>query len=343
MRYYLLNDTRYENHHGCLTVVANLIRTMNAQGAELIGSLPVGRGLETLRSDNALQKADLVVINGEGTLHHNTASSQKLLASARYALEQHKPVVLINALWQDNAPEQWRDVLEQFSAIWCRDRRSQQELIDAGFTARYAPDLTFYSDYPTRADSGKHFGLTDSVNHKLSAQLLDAQKQLADSRFLPLVLSEQPFQQQEPTARRLKRWFYPKLYRYTGLPVRPYYRCLAHGSPDSTHYMSELQQCRAVLTARYHCLCFCLQQGIPWLALSSNSHKVEALLEEIGLPSDKLLLARLPENTLALTRALEQAVQVFAAHEAQIKDFNHQAKERIAQMITQICGVVDGH
>lgn len=342
MRYYLLNDTRYENHHGCLTVVDNLINAMQQRGATLVGSLPVGRGVEQLRQDASLASAELVIINGEGTLHHNTGSSQKLMASARYALEQHKPVVLLNALWQDNAPEQWRDVLEQLSAIYCRDRRSQQQLIDAGFSARYAPDLTFFSDYPAPQPGGEKIGITDSVHHQLSRQLMQAQSTLPQAQFLPLLLNNQPFQLAEPLGRRIKRWLYPRLHRSVGLPVRPYYRCLAWGSPDTAHYMTELRQCRAVLTARYHCLCFCLQQGIPWLALSSNSHKVEALLEEIGLPAEQLLLAELPADPAQLNNALDNAMAVLAEHQQQITDFNQQAKERIAQMFDHICEVSYG-
>ena len=338
MHYYLLNDTRYENHHGCLTVIANLTDAMQARNWEMVGSLPVGAGLTPLQADARLQQADLVVVNGEGTLHHDTASSRQLMANIEYALDQALPVVLINALWQENNTPHWLPVLSKLSAIYCRDRRSQQALLDAGLDVHYAPDLTFFSQYLEQTSADDGYGLTDSVHHTLTAQLLDACNRLPDARFMPLVLNHQPWQQQEPLLRRIKRWLYPRLHRTLKLPVRPYYKALAHGSDSTDAFMGQLRQRRAVLTARYHCLCFCLQQGVPWLGLSSNSWKVEALLEEIGLPADAFLLPELPSPEQLEVR-LEQAVALQQQYGPQIEQFNREARKAIEQMFDHICSL----
>ena len=102
--YYIVNDTRYDNHHGCLTVIENLKSAMKQRGWNCIGSLPVSSSLQDLeRYFPKDLTPDLIIVNGEGTLHHDGRNCKKLLTVCK-KLQESYSVVLINALWQDVDP-----------------------------------------------------------------------------------------------------------------------------------------------------------------------------------------------------------------------------------------------
>lgn len=340
MRYYLLNDTRYRNDHGCLTVISNLMQAMQLRGAEITGALPTGQGPQQLAMDPQLDAADLIIVNGEGTLRGDTVSSTQLMNTTRYALERNKRVVLINALWQDNDTEHWRPVLEQLDGIWCRDRRSQKALREANIHASYAPDLTFLSGMAARRHEGcgERYGFTDSIVPELSARLLNLQRKVPGGLYLPMVLSRPQFlSDKRQHGGSLRRRLYPSLYRALRLPVHPYYRGLPYASPDISHYMAQLHRCRAVMSARYHNICFCLQQGIPWLGVRTGSWKIDSLLEEVGLPAQQFLLKRLPRKRSTLENALEGSIRLEQQYLPQVREFNSQARAKINRMFDQLC------
>ena len=144
--YFLVNDTRYDNHHGCLTVVRNLHVAMSSRGWTCTGSLPVSsaaKGLEAKKGE--LDAADLVIVNGEGSLHHDSRNAGRIFDICQ-ALQSSHELALINSVWQNNDAQKWRPLLDKFKAIYVRDRRSQRQLAVIASSVGYAPDLTFY-DY----------------------------------------------------------------------------------------------------------------------------------------------------------------------------------------------------
>ncbi len=54
-------------------------------------------------------------------------------------------------------------------------------------------------------------------------------------------------------------------------------------APDADTYLSTLMGCASHITGRYHAVCFSIATATPFRALSSNSHKIEALLDDVGL------------------------------------------------------------
>ena len=48
-------------------------------------------------------------------------------------------------------------------------------------------------------------------------------------------------------------------------------------------FMALLSSSELVVTGRFHVVCLCLITGTPFLAVASNSHKVEGMLEDAGL------------------------------------------------------------
>ena len=54
-------------------------------------------------------------------------------------------------------------------------------------------------------------------------------------------------------------------------------------------FRETISSSKGVITGRYHGLCISIMAETPFLILSSNSHKVEAILEDIGLGLDRII------------------------------------------------------
>jgi hypothetical protein len=158
---FLVNDTYLDNRHfGCEMVSATFREQFARTGLELTGSAT--KHLDPARHAAKLDAADLVVINGEGTLHHNRSRNLLELA-ARY------PSVLVNAVFEDNA--ETAHLLKDFRLIACRESLSARYVGSLGFPAEVCPDVIFASAF-IRAFSPEppqhDLGLTDSVRWRRS-------------------------------------------------------------------------------------------------------------------------------------------------------------------------------
>jgi hypothetical protein len=59
-------------------------------------------------------------------------------------------------------------------------------------------------------------------------------------------------------------------------------------SDDADGFRANLRRTNIYLTGRYHGICLAISCGVPFRAISSNSHKIEALLAEAGLRPERL-------------------------------------------------------
>lgn len=335
--YFLVNDTRYDNHFGGLTVIRNLHAGMSARGWRCTGSLPVSSSSRHLLAhQEAIRAARQIIINGEGSLHHNSRNTRRLLDICKKLFGTH-PLVLVNAVWQDNDPTEWVPLLREFRAVYARDRRSRQQLQSIGVDAQYAPDLTFY-DYPSfPAQVRTDYLCTDSVNKAWTTAALETCRQDAMLNFITLFTASLCHRRgPKDWHKAMKYRIYPLLQQYLKIPVPPRYRSLPYAEKDIAGLLRKIASCRAICTARYHALCFAMQQNTPFVAVASNSHKSEALLEEAGIPASEYMLS-LKDSATVKTK-LEQAEKAYSGIEPLIRQFNHSAKDKINRMFDHLAG-----
>jgi polysaccharide pyruvyl transferase WcaK-like protein len=57
-------------------------------------------------------------------------------------------------------------------------------------------------------------------------------------------------------------------------------------------YCGALAGSAGVVTARFHSVCLCIGLGVPFVAVSSNTPKIEALLEDSGLDVGRRMISR---------------------------------------------------
>jgi hypothetical protein len=161
MRVVLYNDTALINTHFGPQLVVQTVREQFAKhGVELIGSLH--RDARPQDNRALLSRADLVIVNGEGSVHHGKCGHLIDLAN-------EYPAALINCVYQDNSPNEG---LPKFRLIAARESRSARHLLECGaIEVQVVPDLMFGSTILREFVPDEpvfDLGMTDNVTNRES-------------------------------------------------------------------------------------------------------------------------------------------------------------------------------
>jgi len=134
----LLNDTSLY-HNGCKEVVKNI---------DFDKSLPSVRtnDLGYINSIN-FTDVDLVILNGEGTMHHNQKAACAWIGALSTAQKLGIETRLINSVWQE-MDQRYADVLKNCSRVEVREVLSQNELLRQGVDSVVVPDLSVRTEVP---------------------------------------------------------------------------------------------------------------------------------------------------------------------------------------------------
>lgn len=97
-------------HCGCAAVVDYLRHQINRVG------------IEVEHADY-----DVLVVNGEGSMHHQAINYQKKIQEMTRAITSGRPVLLVNSVWQDNGVQD-QVLMQQVTQICMREPLSQQDL-----------------------------------------------------------------------------------------------------------------------------------------------------------------------------------------------------------------------
>jgi hypothetical protein len=150
-----INDTSMmESHFGCNLVCQTFREQFARTGLNLKLSLP--REFKIADYEERLDQVDLLVINGEGSIHHNKRRHLVELAD-RF------PAVLVNCVYEKNDPH---PALNKFLYIATRESASCEEINCHGGRAVIVPDALFASSFLwsfPKPDPKKDFGITDNV------------------------------------------------------------------------------------------------------------------------------------------------------------------------------------
>lgn len=159
MKVVLVNDTAHHPHAGCQLVGAAFREQFTRVGLDLVGSIPFDVDWNTCTS--LLASADLVVVNGEGSIHHGKRQDLLDLA-ARY------PAALVNCVYQDNPPN---PNLQHFRYVAARESLSANELARNGVEAEVVPDvcltastLRLFKKTTATEDLGRTDNVTDPAS-----------------------------------------------------------------------------------------------------------------------------------------------------------------------------------
>lgn len=278
-RVVILNDTSGRSHHGCSRVMRLLVAGLERHGLTIAARSPARHDWAADQAFlDQIARADLVVINGEGTLHHGRPAGARLLAVVDHPARR-APVAVVNALWQDN-PADWLELLSRCALISARDGQSRDEIAAAGLQARLVPDLSLSAGAEPQPGPRSGLIVGDSVRHSTRRALTLAALRLGALALVPT------------KTRRSALWrTWPSGPLLSGL----YNGVLPFGLPplrlaqNEAEYLAMLGRAEIHLTGRFHAICLSLVTATPVLAVGSNSWKVQALMAEAGLAADRLI------------------------------------------------------
>lgn len=241
-RVILLNHTN-PDHPGCRLTCDQLIESIGNYG-DLAATYPTPRHEPDNAMEVNLDGVGVVVINGEGTMHHHHRGAPRpavaeLCRHAVRAKEAGCRVALINSVF-----ENYDDDLSMFDYVSCRESRSFREAVGKHPCVDLTPDACFHYVVPFLPPQRKGIAVADSI--------------VEDSKRM---------------LRSFAKSGGHRLLRFRQLSLDKALRTIAG---------SEL-----LITGRYHGLVFALMTRTPVLCVTSNTHKIEGLLEDFGAnPND---------------------------------------------------------
>jgi len=325
MKIAIINDTRPTHHFGCMLVMENLLRLLQEQNAEVIWTWPVSVDWRRHKKQIlSLPDVDAIIINGEGTIHHNQERrfSQALVDMVDFAADTLRvPCYLLNATLHELSGDAYNS-LSRARAIYVRDRGSLREMQDVGgIQGRYVPDLTFASN-----TAHGHSEIRDN-----SVLVVDSAVK-EDSRFLRQYALENGYDFRSMVVAR------PSNARFLRSPrpwVKNIIKWLATDRKlptDAGSYIHDLQKYGLVITGRYHTVTMCLKNRIPFVALESNTPKVRYLLNDVLGNTERSLS---PES---IERGISDSLKTLSPGESDAIDvFTREAEAAIRSMLAKVC------
>lgn len=287
----VFNDTSARMHYGCNAVMETLVNGLHGVGVTPSWLWPVS--MDWRRKASALRRVggDVIVVNGEGTIHHSAERkrARHLLELVDLAAQMNVPSVLVNASVEALTPDDLAR-LARFDAIFVRETTSRDYLSEHGIAATVAADLSLGAP-PGEACPRDRLLVTDSVSRPVTARL----RTFADAQGARFETMQHRPAWLKTMARRVRR----------GLPGHLMGRQQFKRSIDYAPFVTRLQASRAVVSGRFHTVLFCLLTNTPVLAVSSNTSKIEATLRDALGDASRMIAVDDLENGAAARRLAE--------------------------------------
>jgi polysaccharide pyruvyl transferase WcaK-like protein len=267
----LINTTFTLGHHGCTLVDRQLDKLASEVGLVITAKLPLQADWEALAPPNF----DLILVNGEGALHHDSKAAMRIAQVPSWARGRDRPVCLINSVYQDNSAVIAAGV-KTYDAVFVRDEFSRAALAEAGVAASVVPDLTLTWEPKVPRGDGRQIVVTDSTVRTTNVRLHRMARTLG-ARYLPL--KARPL----GNVSRRDRFMVKRLAAHFAPPGlwRDRWHDLIPEFDDYVGWMAA--NAGLVIAGRFHGLCIALDLGIPVVAVASNTWKMEGVLKGAGL------------------------------------------------------------
>lgn len=259
-----------------------------------------------------IDQSDVVILNGEGTLHHDHRNVLSLMALLKLAQLRNKPTAVVNATLQALHPQFLEQVIKKSTKVVVRDRASFSYLQKEGVPCDLGADCAFYSDFraglegsdlPRLDPKQKNCFITAGARGVLNRSkiiykiIMWAKKRGYSVYYLSLTSAD------------------TKLANYlqnAGVPGITF-------PPDAWPYIIPfLKQAHLIVSGRHHINIFSILAKVPFIPLSSNTWKIHGTCELLRWPVPvvetqlefRKVLEKLPHYLSSKEDIYERAVQI---------------------------------
>jgi polysaccharide pyruvyl transferase WcaK-like protein len=253
-----------------------------------------------------------------------------------FSLQNRKKVVILNATFYNNTDDAFC-VLNRCHKIFVREEKSKEILDSQGITSEVVPDLIFDSHIDARCLDRRRdvVGISDSVFKDLSIFFLEYVTKKEKMTFLPI--GHTFFLNGVYSPRRIVlklrdtmlhipgiRLFFKNEYVYQSLPYK---------SKTEKELVKKICTTRGVVAGRFHLMCLCIMLEHPFMSISSNTHKMESLLSDIGI-LDRA--KRVPVEISDLDVLIQNMSDFTSEEKKKISRFKIEAREKIKRMFDSL-------
>jgi hypothetical protein len=303
----LINDTSTKAHLGCRVVVSQIARLAASAGIRIVSSASVHADWrEHQNLIGTMRIADVVIVNGEGTLHDATRQAKALAEVGPFCRSAGVPCVLINSVYERNDAEV-ATACRAFDRIYVRESVSAYAARQAGLDAEVVPDVTLSSNVMDAFRGALRVSriiVTDNANRDVGRRVLEEALTREDVSFLHLDTSEpkNPFMgtgqspevifmntgrvtEPPPPQRRTSTAFRAlrkSLFKRHMLRRMRMIRQL-NEPLSSAQILSRIASSKGVVAGRFHAVCMSMLAETPFAAMSSNTSKMKGLLHDAGI------------------------------------------------------------
>ncbi|MBH0237647.1 polysaccharide pyruvyl transferase family protein [Methylobrevis albus] len=187
---------------------------------------------------------DVLVANGEGSMHHRSSAYKSKIDLLRAAAERGKPFHLLNTVWQENGAQD-ADLLRQAASINVREIISRDALLaETGIDAPICPDFSYYADIDPEVphvDYGGEVVVTDFYSTEFGSFV----------RPMGGPFSKLPFMDMKALG-----W---------------------------SEMVNALKTASLLVTGRHHAVFAACRARATFVALTGNTHKIEGLISSAGV------------------------------------------------------------
>jgi polysaccharide pyruvyl transferase WcaK-like protein len=281
----IVNDTSLALHHGCSLLMNTIKQNFFLNKIIISGSIFNEEKINfSKKNKKKIKKSDLILINGEGTIHRNIDNENQKVNEIIYFINNlkkkfKKKIFIFNASFSNLTKKDFR-TLKKVDAIFVREKFSYIHLKKNNIKSYIIPDFVLLSKklHNNNNNNNNNIIVTDSSikKHNLTMKLFAIDRNFI---FLPMLYNFGILRY----IKYLFKFFYMKF-------NFEFFLFILHTlkNKKDNEYFNKIINNKFVITGRFHCICFCIRNKIPFYALKGNTYKVSGLLKLAGL-EDRLI------------------------------------------------------
>jgi len=274
----IVNDTSLALHHGCNLLINTIKHNFFLNKIIISGSIYNEERINlSKKNKKKINKSDIILINGEGTIHRNIDNDNQKVNEIIYFINNlkrkfKKKIFIFNASFSNLTKKDFR-TLKKVDAIFVREKFSYNHLKKNKIKSYIIPDFVLLSEKLNNNNINNNIIVTDSSikKYNLTMKLFAIDRNFT---FHPMLYNFGILRY----IKYLFKFFYLKFNFNFFLLIL--YKLK---NKKDNEYFKKIINNKFVITGRFHCICFCIRNKIPFYALKGNTYKVNGLLKLVGL------------------------------------------------------------
>ncbi len=319
----LINDTNLVFHHGCSLLMHQIYKTFKENNIVIKQTLFHENNFDNFNINHKIN-FDIALINGEGSIHGSTKKVSQIFNLISRLKKKNIPIIIFNSTI-DSLNKKNINILRYVNKIYVRENESHKYLKRNKINSTIVPD--FLSLLPMRTKQKKKIGtlIIDSSVRSKTEKLLEFSKK-NDFAYSPMLYTYKY---------RFLYFLFIRIFLILKIKI-PLHIFTIFKKIIAETYKNKIQQSKFLITGRFHSIFIALSSLTPFVTFDSDTHKIKALLKDIGIENRLIKINQLKNISLIKKN--------FSQHEInKIQKYKHKAKLLINQSMKEIIKISQRH